>query len=190
MMLIKRSLLLIVFCFVIEIHSWTQFKNFHLISKPFTLSSLSEQNSEEENNVYLSWTVEEDKMLYNMHCKELPLHDMCQALKRGPVGVKSRIKNILNPKHTSFLRLFNGTEEKTKLPPLRPCTDVIKRLLHDKSLPTVEFSFIYEDRFRGDTQCQLLSENLNVKGKEHLLINAIPPHRIKAILYKKRAVSK
>ena len=100
----------------------------------------------ETDNIYSPWSLEDDKNLYSLHLKGVPLADICVELGRGPVGVTSRIKNILNPDHKSFLRLFRGTEDPLKSGPLRPCKEVIERMLWDPTLLLVDFSFGHSDR--------------------------------------------
>ena len=100
-----------------------------------------------DDNVYLPWTLEDDKMLYELYLNRSSLSDICINLKRGEIGVKSRLKNIMNPNHKAFLRLFGGVEVSTKLAPFRPCKDVIERILWDPGLNSSEFSFAYTDRY-------------------------------------------
>lgn len=141
-------------------------------SKTILYSSIS------DDNIYMPWTLEDDKMLYELYVNKMSLLDMCQSLKRGEVGVKSRIKHILDPEHKAFHRLFGGSEVSTKLSPFRPCKDVIERILWDPILKSSDFSFAYKDRFEGVKEVSCTMENTVVKGKERLFIKAIPEHRI------------
>ena len=116
-------------------------------------------------------------------------------------------RHINDRDHPAFLRLFGAkpSEEDDFLIPLRPVQDVIQRLLWDKSLDINEFSFMYEDRYDGLKEMPgpivlnltpyfklfipvVNSPNLNVKGKERLLIKAVPAHRIKSVKYLDRVV--
>ena len=103
------------------------------------------------------------------------------------------------------MRLFGANLSEQDVTPssLRPVQAVVQRLLWDGSLNKDEFSFVYEDRYEGlkempgsisDNFFHLVimllvsSPNVNVKGKERLLIRAVPPHRIKAVKYRDRMV--
>jgi hypothetical protein len=64
------------------------------------------------------------------------------------MGVQARIKKLTNPDHKAFLRLFGGSEvDATKKVSLRPCKDVIEKILWDPALSVEDFSFGYSDRY-------------------------------------------
>lgn len=78
-------------------------------------------------NACLPWTKEDDEMLQRESNKGASLEDLSAALRRGPQGVKRRLKDISNPDHAAYARLHNlpFTE---KLSTFRPCGDCIERV--------------------------------------------------------------
>ena len=150
---------------------------------------------QDDDNVFKRWSVEEDTILYQGHKNGVPLEELCITLKRGFQGVKARLKHINNPDHKAYLRLFGTTMNKSygildvdinkplTSVYLRPCGEVIGRILWDPSLDLKDFSFIYSDRYNGLIEMPANSKNTNVKGSEKMLIKAIPEHRIEIIKY-------
>jgi len=153
-----------------------------------------------EDNTFRRWSLEEDKLLYDLHNEgKLEIRDIANVLKRGANGTRQRLARILDVDSNAYLRLFGvstaavaGTADGTNTSPdrlgLRPISAIISKLLYDPSLNCSEFTFVYEDRFDGDVQRRASDLNDSVKGKERLLIKAIPEHRIKRIIYKTRVV--
>lgn len=145
---------------------------------------------DDDNNVYAQWTVEEDKLLFEGYESGKSIDDLCSSLKRGYNGVKARIKHLKDPNHNAFFRLFgNGVKQEDKsVGKLRPCKDIITRILWDPSLEKTDFSFVFQDRFDGLNERSVTAANDNVKGRERLLVKAIPEHRILQVKYKERIV--
>mmetsp|Transcript_7899 Transcript_7899/g.8043 ORF Transcript_7899/g.8043 Transcript_7899/m.8043 type:complete len:314 (-) Transcript_7899:148-1089(-) len=151
----------------------------------------NEFSDEVEDNIFSPWSLEDDKTLYEGYKHGKSNDELCEILRRGPTGVKSRIKHLNNPDHRAFRRLFGSKTElhnDRDLIALRTCRESITRILWEPYLSIDDFSFVYTDRFNGDQEMPANSPNLNVKGKERLLILAIPEHRIKKIKYKKRVI--
>jgi hypothetical protein len=118
---------------------------------------------DDNNNVFLAWSLEDDRALYEGYKTGKSIEELCLQLRRGYQGVKMRIKAINNPDNKAFLRLFGGlvgdaleesegslsasAKKNGDVRALRPCCDVIERILWDKSLNVDDFSFIYRDRY-------------------------------------------
>jgi len=158
---------------------------------------------DEEDNICTPWTLEDDRILYARYRSGVPVEAICAELKRGYNGVQERWKSINNPNHNAFLRLFPRSanrdastssttgDDASKKAKVRPCKVVIQRILwgQEQQLGMMEyFSFTYTDRFDGICQGSFLAPNVNVKGKERLLIKAIPEHRIQTISFKDRVI--
>lgn len=148
-----------------------------------------EEKDEEEDNICRRWSLDDDKELYTgVVLMGRTVMDMAIALKRGINGTQQRLLAIQNPKKNAYKRLFGIDPSLDIRNFLRPVQDVIERIIWDPSLPTEHFSFVYQDRFDGLQERSAAAANDSVKGKERMLIMAIPSHRIVVIKYKKRIV--
>jgi len=171
------------------------------------LFGMSLREEEEEDNIHKQWSIDDDRVLIARADQGESIESLCVLLKRGRNGVKARIASLRNRDSKPFQRLYGGAardksmqleeeeEEEGKVRCakggtllLRPISDVITKLLWDQTLELKDFSFVYTDRFDGLCERSCSSANENVKGKERLLIKAIPPHRIEQVKYKQRVV--
>ena len=152
------------------------------------------------DNINSQWTIDDDRTLYEAYKNNADISAIAISLKRGIKGVENRLKKILDPSTNAYLRLFsnsnnisddnsndNSKDNDTKIS-LKPANEVITRLLYDSSLDRSLFSFIYIDRDEGMIERPLDSINETVKGKERMLVKALPEHRIRQFLYKKRVI--
>ena len=71
---------------------------------------------------------------------------------------------------------------------LRPCRDVIERILWDPALDAKDFVFGYSDRFNGVREAEVSTPNEHVQGQQRLLIKALPEHRIEYVKFRERIV--
>ena len=101
--------------------------------------SVSEESSD---NVYLPWSVEDDRLLYDLYRKKTDINIMMKALGRGRKGIEVRCNHLIDPNHKAFLRLFGGKLDENLRISLRPCKDVITRLLYDPTLSICDFSMV------------------------------------------------
>jgi hypothetical protein len=111
---------------------------------------------DENNNTLMPWTIDEDKQLLEGIRKGMSVEDLCLLLKRGYQGVRLRIKAINNPKHRAYMRLYGGKDwsiGEEMRGTLRPCRDVIQRILWDPLLDINDFSFVYTDRWVWAASC-------------------------------------
>ena len=60
---------------------------------------------------------------------------------------------------------------------LRPCRDVVERILWDPALDADDFSFGFTDRFDGVREAAVAAPNENVKGQQRMLVKALPGQR-------------
>lgn len=63
-----------------------------------------------DDNIHKRWTLEDDKLLDQMVNSDSPIEEMCTILRRSESGVKNRIRNIRNVKHSAYHRLFGNME--------------------------------------------------------------------------------
>jgi uncharacterized protein (UPF0248 family) len=63
-----------------------------------------------------------------------------------------------------------GQDGASPSPVLRPCKDVIERILWDPALDVSDFTFGYTDRFSGVKEAPCSAPNTNVKGQARMLI--------------------
>jgi uncharacterized protein (UPF0248 family) len=146
-----------------------------------------EVEEEEEDNIYCQWSLEDDKALYEGYYKQgKKAEQLATELKRGYQGVVRRLENLNDPSKSAYKRYFKTIEESRYF--LEPVQRVIERILWDPMLDISMFSFVYKDRFAGLVEALCNSPNGSVKGKERILIKAIPPSRIETIRYRERVV--
>lgn len=181
------------FSFAIIVSSVLMIISFKPISRVNRYSTLTlikmidDSCEQEDDNIYMPWSIEDDRYLFENWNKRKDLTDLCKDLKRGHNGVLNRIKHLNDKNHNAFKRLFQ-VDDDFDSNPLRPSADVIERILWDSSLNINDFSFAYEDRFLGSCTASFNAPNVNVKGKERLLVKAIPVHRIQSIFYRDRVI--
>jgi uncharacterized protein (UPF0248 family) len=159
---------------------------------PDDAALMAKITAQADDNVSMRWSLEDDKVLYESFQSGVSIEDLCVTLRRGFQGVKARLNHLNNPKHKAYMRYFRTEEKvlKTELESisLRPCKDCIERIIWDPALDINDFSFIYLDRFDGLFERPCVAPNVDVKGKERMLIKAIPEHRIQSLKYKERVV--
>jgi uncharacterized protein (UPF0248 family) len=95
-------------------------------------------------------------------------------------GKQKKVKTA--PKRVKSARVGGATGG------LRPCRDVIERILWDPALDAKDFVFGYRDRFNGVREAEVSTPNENVKGQQRLLIKALPEHRIEYVKFRERIV--
>ena len=154
-----------------------------------------------DDRIYMRWSLEDDRLLYektkDKKVELLDIQSLCGELKRGRSGILARMKHIKDPHHKAYHRLFGNKEstrlleesmqeKKKKQNSLRPVKDIINKLLYDPSIDLNKFTVCYSDRFQGIVESPAGAPNLIIKGKERLLIRALPEHRIEAIKYQTR----
>ena len=145
------------------------------------------------DNTNLQWSIDDDRALYDAYKNNDDVSSIAISLKRGIKGVENRLKKILDPKTNAYTRLFGNNDndnynDSDGSVSLKPANEVITRLLYDQSLDKADFSFVYYDREEGMIPAPLNATNESVKGKERLLVKALPEHRIRQFLYKKRVI--
>lgn len=145
---------------------------------------------EEEDSMFRRWSLEEDRLLFDMDRQGEGLVAIAARLKRGLNGTKARLTRIKNVNSSAFARLFGGaaTLDSPAASGLKPFNQVRTRVMFDPALTQSDFSFAYEDRFEGAQNARFDEANGNVKGGERLLVKAIPEHRILSLSYKGRVV--
>jgi uncharacterized protein (UPF0248 family) len=138
-------------------------------------------DGEEDDRMCRVWSISDDELLfYGLHRGE-NMEDLAFKLKRGLNGTIKRFQHLSNPKHNAFKRFYKIEEESQAY--LKPCSVVIERILWDNNLSPSDFYFVYNDRFDGPCEKNMNCSNDNVKGKERLLVKAIPSHRISQIKF-------
>ena len=97
----------------------------------------------------------------------------------------------------AYARLFAGrrkpeedeNDEKNINNKLIPAIEVLRRVRWDYALTTSDFTVLHYDRIENaTTESPMDAPNMSVKGKETMLVLAIPEHRIEAIKYKEQIV--
>lgn len=151
----------------------------------------------EDDNMCTAWTLEDDRHLFEAMERGVDPVEIATALRRGLSGVNARMRKIKDMKSTAYQRLFAAapashdeasSASSAKDGGLRPFNEVLGRILYDPSLTLSDFSFIYLDREEGEVQRCAADSNDSVKGKERMLIKALPEHRIQRLLYKGRVL--
>ena len=146
-------------------------------------------------NLYTGWSIEDDQMLFKNRKKSLP--DLALLLGRGLRGVGSRLDKLTDVNSQAYARLFAGrrkpeedeNDEKNINNKLIPAIEVLRRIRWDYALTTSDFTVLHYDRIENaTTESPMDAPNMSVKGKETMLVLAIPEHRIEAIKYKEQIV--
>lgn len=86
-------------------------KTAHYLTNFPCYSSINNEPGEElESNIYSPWSLEEDRTLYECHNLGKSLDYLCTILRRGPNGIKSRLKHLSDPNHKACIRLFGEAQ--------------------------------------------------------------------------------
>lgn len=145
-----------------------------------------------DDNMCTAWTLDDDRHLFEAMERGTGVVEIATALKRGISGVNARMKKIKDTKSTAYQRLFPSLDDdetgNAKDGGLRPFNEVLGRILYDPSLSLTDFSFVYLDREEGQVQRCLADSNDSVKGKERMLVKALPEHRIQRLSYRGRVL--
>ena len=189
---------------------------FELVEIPWTaievrLSTPFEAQEEEENvfvdKIHQSWRLKDDRLLYSLYKNGASVEYLMKRMERGRQGVLRRIQHIEDPSHNAHVRYFGISDDDDesefglsndensqsfigthKARPLKPIKEVKIRLIYGMGPLLSDFSFGYMDRFEGIKECPANSCNSNIKGKERLLLKAMPDHRIEYVKYKERVI--
>ncbi len=160
----------------------------------FLKSKSSDESELQMENLYMEWTIEDDKLLFNNINDPLPT--LAAKLGRGLRGVQKRIAKLNDVQSAAYQRLFVGEESLVPRSKsegnesrLTPASEVLKRIKWDFSLDPDDFTLGYYDRVEDKVlSVNFAAKNLSVKGKEELFVFAIPEHRIMSLHYKERVV--
>lgn len=166
------------------------------MSMPFKTEE--EEENVFEDRIHQEWRLKDDRLLYSLYKNDASLDYLMTRLERGKQGILRRIQHIEDSSHNAHKRFFGVPldDEKinmdgvgsVKMEPLKPIKEVKIRLIYGIGLLLSDFSFGYMDRFDGIKESQANSSNVNIKGKERLLLKAIPDHRIEYVKYKERVI--
>lgn len=153
-------------------------------------STTTDDAPEPMENLYQSWSVEQDRYLFD-HRKE-PLPTLAAMTGRGLRGVEARLAKLKDTNNAAYLRLFAGQEQMNtmdKETKLVPANEILRRIQWDQALCETDFSVLYYDRV-DDTimESRMDAPNKSVAGKETKLVLAIPEHRIVGIKYKEQVI--
>lgn len=158
--------------------------------------------SDDKENAYRHWTLEHDQILWKHASKNESIPQLAARLRRGLKGTEERLKALKDVNSSAYQRLFvmehakngstetrNSEEATIRQPKLIPASEVLRRIQWDPSLDATQYSIRYYDRVEDDLiDTSLLAPNLSIAGTAETMANAIPEHRIMAILYRERIV--
>lgn len=144
----------------------------------------------DDDNKNVQWSRDEDMALYRLHESGRSVADIAGQLRRGLGGVEKRIRKItdINSKNYVFRNEEWSDGAGGGEGGFSDVVRVYERVLWDGGIDKSDFSFEYEDRFAGPQAAPFVAPNESVKGRERLLIKALPSHRVTRILYKDRVV--
>jgi len=156
-------------------------------------------------NLYREWNLEQDHLLWEN--KRLSLAELAALLGRGIRGVEARLTKLQDVSSPAYERLFatgssrtntnfrnkedieRGEDQGSNKEKLIPVGEVLRRIEWDYLLPAQDFSILHYDRVEDQiVESPVDAPNNSVKGKETMLIKALPEHRIVAVKYKERIV--
>ena len=153
-------------------------------------STTTDDTPEPMENLYQSWSVEQDRYLFDHRKESLPT--LASMMGRGLRGVEARLAKLKDINNAAYLRLFAGqslndaTEKETKLV---PANEVLRRIQWDQALYETDFSVLHYDRVDDAImESRMDAPNQSVAGKETKLVLAIPEHRIVGIKYKEQMI--
>lgn len=149
-------------------------------------------------NLYQEWTLEQDQLLWDNRQKSMGV--LAAMLGRGLRGVESRLAKLKDVNSPAYQRLFadgggggkradDDDDQKKKTSKLLPVSEVLRRIQWDYSLPADKFSVLHYDRVEDTIiESPLTAPNTSIQGKEELLVDALPEHRIVGVKYLERVV--
>ena len=137
--------------------------------------------------------------------------ELASKLGRGLRGVEKRLSKLKDVNSPAYQRLFvTGSPSRTgpreqqpesesedaaaavtrrTTTKLIPVSEVIRRIRYDVSLPTDKFSILFYDRVENQiVETAIMAPNTSIQGRQTLLVDALPEHRIVAIKYLERVV--
>jgi uncharacterized protein (UPF0248 family) len=165
-----------------------------------------EPDVDEKENVYRQWTLEDDRLLWKYYSTERQpsIPQLAARLGRGLRGTEARIKALKNIDSAAYRRMFvkenssknddgeyddddNSTSSVSKK--LIPAWEVLRRIQWDPALDPSDYTIRYYDRVDDAlVDTKPLAPNNSISGKAEIMADAVPEHRIVAILYKERIV--
>lgn len=140
-------------------------------------------------NLYVEWTLEEDKYLLMNSQKPIPV--LAAQLGRGLRGVEARLAKLNDVNSPAYIRLVakDAVQKVDVKGKLTPAKEVMRRIRWDITLSPSDFTVLYYDRVENAVMSSPFdAKNESVQGKEELFVFAIPEHRIMAFKYKERTV--
>jgi uncharacterized protein (UPF0248 family) len=151
------------------------------------------------DNLYTEWTLEHDQLLWKHH-RDSTTAELAALLGRGLRGVESRLEKLKDVNSPAYERLFankqrsvdekqQDNEESFKKEKLVPAGEILRRIQWDYTLSSSDFSILHYDRVEDSVmESPMDAPNDSIQGREQLLIDALPEHRIVAIKYKEQVV--
>jgi uncharacterized protein (UPF0248 family) len=160
---------------------------------------------DEKENVYRQWTLEDDRLLWKYYSTERQpsIPQLAARLGRGLRGTEARIKALKNIDSAAYRRMFvkekssknhdgeNDDDDNSSSVPkkLIPAWEVLRRIQWDPALDPSDYTIRYYDRVDDAlVDTKPLAPNNSISGKAEIMADAVPEHRIVAILYKERIV--
>mmetsp|Transcript_34576 Transcript_34576/g.79943 ORF Transcript_34576/g.79943 Transcript_34576/m.79943 type:complete len:495 (-) Transcript_34576:158-1642(-) len=144
---------------------------------------------------YSSWTVSDDRALYERRLGGASVPELAAGLGRGLRSIETRLRALEDVESAAYCRLFcvpgaKGVEEGDAMRErLTPVSKVLRRVRWDDSLRLSDFSVAYYDRVSDAVErTSADAPNLNVAGREKYFVWAIPEHRIESVWYRERRV--
>lgn len=162
--------------------------------KETSIYSGSSNNDELElnmENIYMEWTLEDDRMLIELSKNNESIPKVAAQLGRGLRGVDSRLSKLRDVNSPAYLRLFDKEQvmSSTQKEKLTPAKEVMRRIQWDTRLSPSDFTVFYYDRVEDIVMSSAFdAKNDSVQGKDELFVFAIPEHRIVKFQYKERTV--
>lgn len=124
------------------------------------------------------WTLAEDQTLWKYHMAGHTLPQLSARLGRGLRDTQERL-------------LLQATPDTYNIPShrLTPAHEILRRIVYDPALDATHYVVRYYDRV-ADTlvDCPVMANNTSITSPHRTLIDALPEHRIMAILYRERVV--
>ena len=159
------------------------------------LSGTSSEVDPFPRNLYLAWSLDDDRLLWEN--REKPTPKLASMLGRGLRGIEARLEKLKDVESPAYERLFadgrHNTDDmdgvESKGGKLTPAMEVLRRIRWDGTLVPADFTVLYYDRVdKKIEEARFDAPNESVKGKEELFVFAIPEHRISAVKYRERIV--
>jgi len=171
--------------------------SFRAIYRPTTTAlraaDLDNEETRAMDNVYLAWSEEDDKLLYEN--RNLPPAKLSSVLGRGINGVQRRLTKLTDVDSAAYARLFikgkdslRTTDDENK-ERLTPAQEILRRIKWDPACNSDDFTVLHYDRIDETLhETPFNAENMSIKGKERQFVFALPEHRIEQIKYRERTV--